>query len=917
MRPYLKGIKSSRIPLLMATLVLFSLLAGSAIADHQTSSSLQTSEVVEGAVFSVPESLEDEIQQYRDRNPVADNTHAFILAKQDQLYLVFSNQEPSKGLATVSGRIFRTNLQANGLSFSVMTAESISVETRGAETSVNQLSSNPSEHALDLVRVTASHRQVTSVTDPDQGQNVTAATSTGVLVENPSTASSLLDQPGSRAQSLSINSSTDMLGSNTQSETSSLLGSNQPRVYTFNFETAFWRDHEATVDGIVLTPGSQARKFASRFDQGGFTKAANGRSILYVVDSEVDTQTYDSVSSLQQQASIGDRVSVRTNMYGQTISVQETLEQSTPCGPSKAQIPSPSGPICVDIIQDTVIHSGVAWSSLPHSEEDTLLVVGLSSRHSDTPIASLQGEYQLTGKVVSTSQISSELSQGKALFVTDFNQVKSSSSTGSSSESQSVIQERLASLNSTLQQQIYRTKEGTNMDQSETEEWPSFGYNAANTGYSPNSAGPKKSVEIERRYSPELVPNESLASGPAVYGDELYVGSEVMNENYDVISGNMYAFNTETKDLKWRSQTEGGISSTPTVKRGIIYVTTKDQQSDSANGWEGYVYAFDANTGDIRWKFETENLVTSSATVKNGQVYVTDWDGTVYALEADSGSLQWSYTSRNRFSDIKSSPAVNDGTVFVGFEEPAQVVALDANSGDISWRKKTKAPVQAAPAVQNGHVYATASSDNHGYVYSFDSETGSLEWEIKTEPLDLSPSVSNGTLYTGSFFNTAGLYAIDTSSGNIEWSNNQSAAAKPVIGSNRVYTSGLSLVKSFDKEGEVDIHTSSFNSVGSIAIANTKLYITNESSIMRISEVNSSVSSESNQVSTDTPEPTTMLESTPEPIERSDQSLLSRLGELLRSLFWLLPGGFTLSLSVVTVLGAYLVLKGLAIYLGY
>lgn len=61
------------------------------------------SATVSGAAFSSPESLQDEIDTYRDRSSLDLAPYAFVLATEDKLYLVFTDEQPSEGIATVQG----------------------------------------------------------------------------------------------------------------------------------------------------------------------------------------------------------------------------------------------------------------------------------------------------------------------------------------------------------------------------------------------------------------------------------------------------------------------------------------------------------------------------------------------------------------------------------------------------------------------------------------------------------------------------------------------------------------------------------------------------------------------------------------------------------------------------------------------
>src|SRR5690242_10275978 len=63
----------------------------------------------------------------------------------------------------------------------------------------------------------------------------------------------------------------------------------------------------------------------------------------------------------------------------------------------------------------------------------------------------------------------------------------------------------------------------------------------------------------------------------------------------------------------------------------------------------------------LKWKFKTQRKVFSSPAVVDGTVFVGSSDHSVYALDAATGALRW----RARIGGaVNSSPAVADGTVF-------------------------------------------------------------------------------------------------------------------------------------------------------------------------------------------------------------------------------------------------------------
>jgi len=144
--------------------------------------------------------------------------------------------------------------------------------------------------------------------------------------------------------------------------------------------------------------------------------------------------------------------------------------------------------------------------------------------------------------------------------------------------------------------------------------------------------------------------------------------------------------------------------------------------------WRQFGYD-DANTGyapdntgpveDIteQWSYQTGGAVNSSPAVADGTVYVGSSDDNVYALDAADGTEQWSYQTGD---DVFSSPAVADGTVYVGSNDN-NVYALDAADGTEQWSYQTGSEVFSSPAVADGTVYVGSFN---GRVYALDAADG-------------------------------------------------------------------------------------------------------------------------------------------------------------------------------------------------
>ncbi len=148
--------------------------------------------------------------------------------------------------------------------------------------------------------------------------------------------------------------------------------------------------------------------------------------------------------------------------------------------------------------------------------------------------------------------------------------------------------------------------------------------------------------------------------------------------------------------------------------------------------------------GTVKWVFSTGGPIHSSPAVVDGTVYVGSQDHKFYALDAATGTKRWEYKTG---SFVDSSPAIVNGVVYFGSND-GRLYAVDAHSGEKLWDFKTKYPIVSSPAVANSIVYFGA--DDY-YIYALDAVEGTKLWDFKTDGYVLSsPVVANGIVYSGS-----------------------------------------------------------------------------------------------------------------------------------------------------------------------
>lgn len=335
-------------------------------------------------------------------------------------------------------------------------------------------------------------------------------------------------------------------------------------------------------------------------------------------------------------------------------------------------------------------------------------------------------------------------------------------------------------------------------------EWPTFGYDARNTGANQNATGPKRNVEELWRFET----GSWVECSPAVVNDTVYVTSR---------DRNVYALSASEGTERWRFETgigetdsedtyasEAVMRSSPTVVDGTVYVGGGNYElrgDDGATEYvanHSYVYALDAETGDLEWRFQPEAPTQSSPTVVDGTAYFGCQTGNVSAVDAADGRERWRFSGDGESTGkITATPAVWDDTVYVG-TWGGTIYALDARDGSVVWRYETNDPVSASPAVHDGTVYVGLNGG--GPVVALTAKNGKMQWEYPTQGsvVASSPAVADGIVFVGDYSgdhrgSSERLNAIDARSGERVWTASTSGYvwASPAVADGVVYVADL------------------------------------------------------------------------------------------------------------------------------
>lgn len=307
--------------------------------------------------------------------------------------------------------------------------------------------------------------------------------------------------------------------------------------------------------------------------------------------------------------------------------------------------------------------------------------------------------------------------------------------------------------------------------------------------------------------------NGPIRSSPTHFDGTVFFGSS---------DGRLYAVSADNGRELWSFDAGSAVGSSPAVTRDLVIFGDRNNTWRALErtggrliwelptgpdlplqwGWEGWDYlaasavvvvhdgrtvavfgsgdgrirGVDALTGEVLWSHTTPRRVRSTPAVVDGTVYVGGGDGVVYALDLETGAQRWTFETEGASMDaagfgfdrtqIQASPAVVDGMVYIGSRD-AWLYALDARDGSFRWHVEDgSAWVVSSAAVADGMVVSGRSSSTN--LRGLDARTGAERWVVRTGgALFSSPVVAGSTGYVGT--GSGRVLAFDVHTGEERW----------------------------------------------------------------------------------------------------------------------------------------------------
>jgi outer membrane protein assembly factor BamB len=214
----------------------------------------------------------------------------------------------------------------------------------------------------------------------------------------------------------------------------------------------------------------------------------------------------------------------------------------------------------------------------------------------------------------------------------------------------------------------------------------------------------------------------------------------------------------------WSVDTHALIEFPPAVAGGVAYLVNK----------YGDARAVRLRDRRILWRRVTDPRLSGPPTFvtapvyHRGRVFLAYLDGELVALDAASGRVAW---KRNLHAHLESSPLAVDGNLYLGDDE-ANLVSLRAADGRLRWHFDAPGAIKASPSYHDGRVCV---ADYEASMYCVDAADGHALWRTNTTAVPpfgdggfySSPAIGFGHVYAARDDGT--VYAFDLKTGKVAW----------------------------------------------------------------------------------------------------------------------------------------------------
>ena len=152
----------------------------------------------------------------------------------------------------------------------------------------------------------------------------------------------------------------------------------------------------------------------------------------------------------------------------------------------------------------------------------------------------------------------------------------------------------------------------------------------------------------------------------------------------------------------------------------------------------GDIHAFESETGESRWNFETPaKLWPRSLTSTLENVLIAGEDGRLITMTTRSGLAEWELFLDG---DVVAPPLIDRYLAFTATsitntgedtDQKAEILAINASTGEILWRYSTTNQNLISPARGGDQLYVGGDDSQIGRLYALSAAEGELRWKYE------------------------------------------------------------------------------------------------------------------------------------------------------------------------------------------
>ena len=189
---------------------------------------------------------------------------------------------------------------------------------------------------------------------------------------------------------------------------------------------------------------------------------------------------------------------------------------------------------------------------------------------------------------------------------------------------------------------------------------------------------------------------------------------------------------------------------------------------------------------NVAWKAEIgegasyRRRLTSQPIVAGGMVYTFDADAVVSAFDFATGKRVWTTSTqgeKDRSTNVGGGICAANNMIYATTGR-AELLALDASTGEIRWRQPTQIPARSAPTFAEGRLFMQTSDDRF---WAASTTNGLPSWSFQSRPTPTTVLGSPAPAYADNIaigaFPSGELVAFRAATGQPLWSENLISAS--------------------------------------------------------------------------------------------------------------------------------------------